>query len=78
MNNHIVSLILNDRMNLNFRGYVNNYRTKEAKKLLIRISEMSILEIAYAVGFNSKSSFNDALKKDAGVSPSEYRNELAG
>lgn len=52
--------------------FVNFHRIREAKELLLRNSEMSILEIAFAVGFNSKSSFNDAFKKDTGVSPSDF------
>ncbi|HQQ24375.1 MAG TPA: helix-turn-helix domain-containing protein [Spirochaetota bacterium] len=77
LNNHIVSLILNDRMNMNFRSFVNLHRIREAKELLLRNSEMSILEIAYTVGFNSKSSFNDAFKKDTGLSPSDFRDKYS-
>ncbi|MEM1359813.1 MAG: helix-turn-helix domain-containing protein [Bacteroidota bacterium] len=35
--------------------------------------KMTVLEILYAVGFNSKSSFNVAFKNRTGMTPTEYR-----
>ena len=34
---------------------------------------MTILEILYDVGFNSKSAFNNAFKKNTGMTPSEFK-----
>ena len=68
-----LSLILNEKMKMNFRTFINCHRLKEAKRLLIDEAEASILEIAFAVGFNSKSSFNTLFYKETGLPPREYR-----
>ena len=39
-------------------------------------SKVTVLEILYEVGFNSKSSFNTAFKKHTGNTPTAYRNSL--
>jgi AraC-like DNA-binding protein len=36
-------------------------------------SYLSGLEIAYTVGFNSKSTFNEAIKRHTGITPKEFR-----
>jgi len=54
---------------------INQYRIKEAKKMLIEESERSVLSIAYAVGFNSKSSFYEAFSRFTGKTPVQYRRE---
>ncbi len=71
--NHQLSRILKDYLGYNFRSYINQKRLEEAKRLLTGKTEMSIIDIAYAVGFNSKSSFNAAFSKDTGLTPSNYR-----
>ena len=73
----MLSLLINERTGMHFYDFVNRYRVEEAKRLLresILRDELSILGIAYEVGFNSKSSFNTAFKKAAGITPSQYRN----
>jgi AraC-like DNA-binding protein len=39
-------------------------------------SSQLIINLAYDVGFNSKSIFNSAFKKAEGCSPSGYRKQL--
>ncbi|MBN1532943.1 MAG: AraC family transcriptional regulator [Spirochaetes bacterium] len=75
---HQLSELLNSRLRVNFNGYVNAYRIQEAKELLEREPERSILSIAYAAGFNSKSVFYSSFRKATGISPAEYRKRLEG
>lgn len=70
---HQLSEILNSYMNINFQTYINKYRIEEAKQLLISETNLTILQIAYSVGFNSKTSFNNAFKKNTDQTPTEYR-----
>jgi len=51
------------------------FRIAEAKQKLLdpKESEKTILEIAYEVGFYSKSVFNTAFKKFTGITPSQFK-----
>ena len=72
---HQLSQFMNERLDTNFRNYINSYRIEEAKKILISESEKNILTICYDVGFNSKSTFNHCFKKYTNKTPSEFRQE---
>lgn len=67
--------VLNEGLGKNYYQYVNGYRVETAKRLLMSedARSLSILEIAYECGFNSKATFNLAFKRLTGVTPSEYR-----
>ncbi|MFZ0455771.1 MAG: helix-turn-helix domain-containing protein [Ignavibacteriaceae bacterium] len=70
-----LSEVINNSLNKNFYDFINNYRINESKKLLIEKSNRfkTILEVLYEVGYNSKSSFNNAFKKDTGMTPTEFK-----
>ncbi len=72
-----ISQVINESFNQSFSDYINNYRITESKNLLMNnmAGEKNILQIAYHVGFNSKSSFNEVFKKHTGLTPSAYRNK---
>lgn len=74
-----LSAFLNRNLNRNFFDFVNEYRIKKAMKILQDSykKELTILEILYEVGFNSKSSFNTAFKKYTNKTPTEYRREVS-
>ena len=73
-----LSLIVNERFMKNFSDFINGYRIKEAKKRLMDSDEhyRSILEIAFDIGFNSKTSFNRVFKKYIKMTPSEFRKKF--
>lgn len=66
-----VSQTLNSYLSVSFFDFINNARIKFALPLLIK-SEQTVLEIAYASGFNSRSSFYTAFKKALEMTPKEY------
>jgi len=70
-----LSFIINVYANQKFYDFINYYRIEEAKKNLSeKINEkLSILDIAYLSGFNSKSSFNRAFKRFTKLTPKEYK-----
>jgi AraC-like DNA-binding protein len=70
-----LSEVINNRLKQNFYDFINSYRIHESKKLLSEKSDRfkTVLEVLYEVGYNSKSSFNNAFKKFTGMTPTEYR-----
>ena len=70
---HQLSEFLNNRLNMNFKTYINSYRIKDAKRLLVEEPDQTIITIAHAVGFNSPSAFYSAFSKYAGTTPQRFR-----
>ena len=68
---------INTCLGQNFRTFVNSYRIEAAKQAFHdpKQKNRTILEIAYASGFNSKSTFNHVFKELVGTTPSRYRTE---
>jgi AraC-like DNA-binding protein len=72
---YLISKSLSEIFNKRFNDYVNEYRVKEVQLLLQNAdnSKYTLLSLAMEAGFNSKSSFNRAIKKQLGISPSELK-----
>lgn len=70
-----LSALINLYMDQHFFDFINEYRIEKAKEILKDPSkkELTILEILYEVGFNSKSSFSTSFKKYTGTTPTEFR-----
>lgn len=70
-----LSLLINHHLGKHFFDFINEYRINDAKKLLQATSkkDLTVLEILYEVGFNSKSSFYSAFKKATNQTPTQYR-----
>jgi len=73
-----LSLLINHKLQQHFYDFVNTYRIEYAMDILkdVTKSKVTVLEILYEVGFNSKSSFNTAFKKYTGNTPTSYRKQL--
>lgn len=73
-----LSLLINHKLEQHFYDFINGYRIEYALDILkdVTKSKVTILEILYEVGFNSKSSFNTAFKKHTGNTPTHYRKAL--
>lgn len=67
-----VSQTLNQEIGATFFDYVARWRI-EASKSLIRAGDVSVLTVALQVGFNSKSTFYKAFKRETGFTPKGYR-----
>jgi AraC-like DNA-binding protein len=72
---HHVSQVINEKLNKNFFELLASYRVEHAKKLIIKDkdSKLTVEELAELVGYNSKSSFNNAFKTITSQTPSEFR-----
>ncbi len=73
---HHLSQVLNEELGQSYTDYINTLRVDYAKKLLLEKPNTKIEEIAEQAGFNSKSTFNTAFKKFAGLTPSLFRSQL--
>lgn len=73
-----LSQVVNIGLNTNFFELLSMFRIEEVKKRLQEDDSGSetIINIAYSSGFNSKSAFNTAFKKQTGLTPSAYRKQI--
>ncbi|MFB9079851.1 helix-turn-helix domain-containing protein [Flavobacterium procerum] len=71
-----LSILINHHIDQHFFDFVNEYRIQKAMNILKNPlkSDLTVLEILYEVGFNSKSSFNTYFKKYTNLTPTAYRN----
>jgi len=71
-----LSILINHHIDQHFFDFVNEYRIQKAMSILKNPlkNDLTVLEILYEVGFNSKSSFNTYFKKYTNLTPTAYRN----
>jgi AraC-like DNA-binding protein len=72
---HQLSKLINEHAKKNFNDFLNYYRIKKSKELLVNKnnSHLTIASLAMECGFNSLSSFNSAFKKLNSITPSAYK-----
>ena len=74
LSTHHLSQIINQAFDKNYSDFINEYRVDYAKSKLLEIGEkLTIQEVAFESGFNSKNSFNRSFKKILGVTPTDFR-----
>ena len=78
-NRTYMSNMLNMNMNTSFNELVNSYRVEYAVKLLrsTESENMPMADIAIEAGFPSLSTFYRIFKNKTGISPGEYRTQVA-
>lgn len=70
---HYVSQVINQDFGVSFHEFVNGRRIEEAKRRLVEAPDRTVLDVALAVGFNAKSTFNTAFRRRTGMTPTEFR-----
>ncbi len=70
-----LSQVINTQLQHNFYDLINSLRIEEAKQRLRdpNKNQTTIIDIAFDVGFNSKSTFNSAFKKFTKMTPTQFR-----
>jgi AraC-like DNA-binding protein len=70
-----LSQVINQSFDRSFFDFINSYRIQEVQQILkeSRDDKITVLEVMFQAGFNSKSSFNTAFKKETGQTPTEFR-----
>jgi AraC-like DNA-binding protein len=69
----VLSAAINQGFGKNFNDFVNEHRVLEFKQQagLPENKHFTLLALAFECGFNSKATFNRAVKKATGLSPKE-------
>ncbi len=70
-----LSWILNESIGQNFNEFINKKRIEHFKQLALDPdnTHISLIGLAYESGFNSKTVFNTAFKKEVGMTPKEFQ-----
>lgn len=73
-----LSGIINQGTQQSFFDFINSYRIQFAQDKIRTTTDdkLTILEVMYAAGFNSKSSFNTAFKKHTKLTPTQWKKQL--
>jgi AraC-like DNA-binding protein len=71
-----LSALLNNKTGIHFNQWINQFRILESCELIQKFPNEPVIKIAFDVGFNSKSAFNNAFKKFKGISPSEFKTKV--
>lgn len=79
LNRCYVSGALNRCAGKNFSAYINEYRVKEAIRLMSESPDanLTIEAIGYESGFNDRSNFYRMFKKITGLSPTDFRKNIS-
>lgn len=72
-----VSQTLNEYCNSNFNALINTYRITAAKEMILKEAGYTLEAIAMDCGFNSKSTFYTAFKKQTGMTPKQFRDRIS-
>jgi len=75
LSTHTLSMIINDRSSKNFNQFINEFRLREAEKMLMEGSSNSIKSIYFDVGFNSKATFYKAFKNKYHCTPQQFKQQ---
>jgi len=72
---HSVSQVINEMLGKNFFEYLAELRIQKAKAMLSdpEYQNVTIDEISFLVGYNSRSAFNRVFKSITSTTPAEYR-----
>lgn len=75
INRKYLSKAINSATGKNFNTYINEYRIKEAIRLLSDPGNkfLSVDDIGIWVGFSNRSSFYESFRKMTGISPSQFK-----
>lgn len=75
---HLLSRVLNEKLNRNFPDFINYYRIEETKEILKSPdgAKKKITNVAHDTGFNSMTSFYRVFKKYTGMTPNQYKKEV--
>lgn len=72
---YVLSQLLNDNLKKSFPVFVNEYRIKAAKEMILVNKNFTLEGIGKECGFNSNSTFYSTFKKITGTTPAQYKKQ---
>ncbi|WP_025798521.1 helix-turn-helix domain-containing protein [Hoylesella saccharolytica] len=77
-NTRYISLVIRRKFESNYTSFINKHRIQEALALLSdkNLDNLTVADIAEAVGFSTRQAFYVSFNKIIGMSPKEYRESL--
>ena len=76
VNSYYLSHVLNERLHMGFRAYLNALRIERARRYL-RVTSWSVEEVAGACGFLTLRTFDRVFLELCGCTPREFRKSVA-
>lgn len=76
VNSYYLSHVLNERLHMGFRAYLNALRIERARRYL-RVTAWSVEEVAGACGFITLRTFDRVFQELCGCTPREFRKSVA-
>ncbi|MFT5674095.1 MAG: AraC-like DNA-binding protein [Paraglaciecola sp.] len=78
LNTREISQAINQSADCSFCDYINKLRVEDLKEKLLSNSnnKISVLDLAFDVGFNSKSSFNAIFKRETDTTPTQFIKQI--
>nr|WP_232371618.1 helix-turn-helix domain-containing protein [Leptospira ainazelensis] len=76
LSTHQLSEYLNDTLKNSFNRWINLFRIREAKQILIQDPKRTVLTIALEVGFNSLTTFHRVFLEEEKVTPNQFRKSI--
>ena len=76
VNSYYLSHVLNERLHMGFRAYLNALRIERARRYL-RVTAWSVEEVAAACGFITLRTFDRVFLELCGCTPREFRKSVA-
>ncbi|MFA7686820.1 MAG: AraC family transcriptional regulator [Moheibacter sp.] len=76
-NRNYLSNSITTYANTNFNNFINSYRIREAKRMILQNPDLTLNEVMYTCGFNSRTPFYMAFQKFTGMSPQQFK-DLSG
>ena len=74
---NIIRSLLAENLNTSFKDILSVYRLRYAEAMLV-VTDMPILDVSLASGFNSERTFTRLFKERNGITPSTYRTMFTG
>ena len=73
----LLSEYLNNVKGMNFNTWINSMRIDEVKEIIKESPDIAMVEIAQRAGFTDSSAMTKVFKRFVGMTPTQYRSEIA-